>query len=108
METKIVGTSFTNITQEVKHVLQQTGSWYDDRRQFDVAIRYKVTPEPSNPMDSNALRVDAWFPNKKQWVKVGYVPKNSIAEFKKQHPNAFTTIGTVTIYPYLDNFKFTI
>lgn len=108
MATRIVGTSFTNITQEVKNVLQQTGSWHDDRRQFDVAIRYKITPEPSNPVDANALRVDAWFPNKKQWLKVGYVSKDSIDEFKKQHPNAFTTIGKVTVYPYLDNFKFTI
>lgn len=108
MSITVTGTSFTDITEKVKSSLISKSYWYQMGESFDVDAYYRLVPEPSNPFDKNAIRVDIWLPDTNTWQKAGYVPKK---EHSKEISKLITKpklLGQVSVYKSLDNYRFII
>lgn len=109
MSTKIVGTSFTNISDKIRDSLMSQNYWYQMGPKLKLDAYYKLVPEPSNKYDPNAIAVYIWIYDKKVWEKAGYLPKDTAASHATSQAITKNNIsGSVTVYKEVPNYKFTI
>lgn len=108
MSTKIVGTSYTNISSKIKQLLISQNFWYQMGEKLQLDAYYKLVPEPTNPVDPNAIAVYIWIYDQKIWEKAGYLPKATAHTNTHQYINQNNIPGNVTVYKELNNYKFTI
>lgn len=108
MSTKIVGTSFTNISDKIRDSLMSQNYWYQMGPKLKLDAYYKLVPEPNNKYDPNAIAVYIWLHDKKVWEKAGYLPKDIASNTNSQTITKNNISGSVTVYKEVPNYKFTI